>query len=342
MLERLRPATLAGKTAKVDRRSREFRRGSAVTVGSVVSETAADTRNGLLGALFAAFGAASYGTTIVLGRSLAKARLGAPTVLSIRFLLAAVILLGLQYSLRRGSGARGELVRLLVLGVVYAIESTLFFMALERGTAAAVALLFYSYPVIVTVLEVAGGAGRPSTAVLGALAASVVGSALVAVAGAGADVSITTTGIALALLSAVSFSFYLLATDRVVPRSDALAKAAWVALGCGLTHLVRGVAGGALHSPWGHVPALVANGVATASAFAFMFAGLHLLGASRTAVVMTLEAVFAIVLAAIFLGEELGALQIVGGAAILAGAVVVALSPRAPVPELLDANAETP
>jgi drug/metabolite transporter (DMT)-like permease len=243
--------------------------------------------------------------------------------------------------LRWRGPAPGERSRLFALGLVYTLESTLFFMALERGTAAAVALLFYSYPAVVTVLELVFGSGRPTPAVVVALTASIAGSAVVAVAGA--DVSISAAGIALALLSSAVFSLYLLAGDRVVPRSDAVAKATWTALGCGVGQLARGVVDGSLQSPAGHLPALLGNGVVTAGAFAGMFAALPLLGPSRTSVVMTLEAVFAIVLAAAFLGEELGGLQIAGGAAILAGAVLVAASPRSPAAdEIVPARGESP
>ena len=54
---------------------------------------------------------------------------------------------------------------------------------------------------------------------------------------------------------------------------------------------------------------------------------LRLLRSQRTSVLLTLEAVFAIVLAAIFLGEGLGAVQALGGAAVLAGAVIISLTP---------------
>ena len=43
---------------------------------------------------------------------------------------------------------------------VYAVESTFFYLGLERGTAAAVALIFYAYPAVVALVEVALGAIR--------------------------------------------------------------------------------------------------------------------------------------------------------------------------------------
>lgn len=288
----------------------------------------------VLGTVFAGAGALSYGVTVVVGRSLAVDGFDAPTVLGFRFSVAALVLLVILAVRRRPLvPVPGERWAAVALGVAYAIESTFFFMALERGTAAAVAMLFYSYPVIVTLLDVLTGAGWPSPAVRVALLASAGGAALVAVAGA--DVSITGTGILLALASASTFAVYLLAGDRLIARTDAMITGAWVALFCAITHLVRGGVTGAMQSPAGHWPALIGNGVATASAFAFMFAGLRLLGPSRTAVVMTLEALFAILLGALFLDEPLGFLQLAGGGAILAGAMVIGTAGRpAEAPEI--------
>jgi drug/metabolite transporter (DMT)-like permease len=47
-------------------------------------------------------------------------------------------------------------------------------------------------------------------------------------------------------------------------------------------------------------------------------------------VLLTLEAVFAIALAAIFLGESLGAVQALGGGAVLAAAIIISLTPLRP------------
>ena len=84
---------------------------------------------------------------------------------------------------------------------------------------------------------------------------------------------------------------------------------------------------GQLEAPTGHeLAALVANGVATASAFTFFFVVLGRLGPTRTGICMALEAVTGVVLAAIFLGEPVRPAVAVGGGAVLAGALLAALS----------------
>lgn len=248
---------------------------------------------------------------------------GPAATLSIRFGVSALVLFGLLLVLRRGVvPARGERLRPLLLGAVgYAVESALFYSALQRGTAAAVALLFYVYPAIVTVLELVSGRAVFSGRLVGALGLSIAGTALIVVSGG--DVAISSAGILLALGSALSFAVYLLASGRATTVTDPMVNGAWVAMGASLSLTVQGLATGGLRSPGSDWWLMVANGVATAAAFSLLFAALRSLGASRTAVVMTLEVLSAVVLAALLLGETIGPVQLVGGAAILAAVVLI-------------------
>ena len=283
-----------------------------------------------IGVALAVASALSYSLTIVVNRTLATAHVHAATALGARFTIAFAVLVALLRL--RGEPilpARGERLRVLGLGAIgYGLESTLFFMALERGTAAAVALMFYAYPAIVTVLELATRPARLTGRTLGALLLSVSGTAVVV--GAGSHVAITAGGVACALGSAASFAVYLIASDRLVTRSNALTTGTWVAGGCALSFLVRGAVTEGFSSPSGHWVALAGNGLATASAFVFMFAALRRLGASRTSVVMTFEAVGAVVLAALFLGEHLSAAQLAGGAAVVVATALIGLAKADP------------
>jgi drug/metabolite transporter (DMT)-like permease len=260
----------------------------------------------------AAGAAVSYGITVVLNRSMATAQLPAGVVLSLRFGVAALVVFVVLAVLRRPLWpAAGERWRVFLVGLVgYGLESMIFFAALERGTAAAVSLLFYSYPTVVTLLERALDRRR-----LLAVALSTGGTVLVIVAGA--EVSISVTGAVLAVAAAVAFALYLLAGHRLIRHTDALVTSAWVAGGAALWHLTRAVLNGRVSPPLGHWPQLLGNGLATAAAFVLMFAALRRIGAGPTSVVMTLEALSAVVLGGLFLNETLRPLQAVGGAAIL-------------------------
>lgn len=273
----------------------------------------------------AAAGAFCFGLTIVFNRAVARSGLGSSTALAVRFAVAGVLLLGALASLRRPLlPPPGERAAALLLGLVlYSVEATFFFMGLERGTAAAVALLFYAYPAVVTAAEAAAGRLRLRPVTLLALALAVGGGATVAAGGG--RVSITAGGVLFTCGSILAFSTYVLAGDRLLVRTDPLTAAAWTAIGAAAGTGLAGAAGGALRAPGGgDLASLVANGAATAAAFTLFFVVLGRMGPSRTAIVMALEAVSGVVLSAVFLDEPVRLAVAAGGAAVLAGAVLAA------------------
>jgi drug/metabolite transporter (DMT)-like permease len=280
---------------------------------------------------FGAAAAFSFGCTILFSRYVARDGLAPSVALGVRFGVAGLLLLGMLVVTRRPLlPPPGERVRAIGLGMfVYAVESTFFYMGLERGTAAAVALIFYAYPAVIAIVEVALGATRWNRRTALALTLAVSGSATVAVGGG--RVAISATGVFCVCGAIVLFSAYALASDRLLVRTDSLTSATWTALGASAGVLGFGAVRGRLEMPTGHaLAALCANGVATASAFTLFFVALGRMGATRTAIVMALEAVFGVVLAAIFLSESVRPIVAVGGAAVLTGAMVAALAaPRA-------------
>jgi len=287
------------------------------------------------GPLLGVAAAVSYGVTIVCNRELATRGFGPAASLSVRFALAGTLLLVVLAAARRPLlPAPGERWRALALGLVgYAVESVLFYSALERGTAAAVALLFYSYPAMVALLELllpwrslrppALGRLQLDSRVAAALALSVGGTLLIVTADS--RVSVTTTGVVFALTSAASFSVYLLASARATPRTDALTNGAWVAVGAAVSIVVFGAlgGGGGLRAPGASWWLMALNGTATAAAFTLLFAAVRRIGPSRTAIVMTMEAVSAVVLGALVLGERLTGRQALGGALVLGATLLV-------------------
>ena len=117
----------------------------------------------LLGAGLVAVTAAQFGSVVVLGKVITDSGLSIPSFLAVRFAVAAVLLGLAAIALRSPLGAaRGEGWRLFLLGMFgYASESALFFLALRHGTAATATLLFFTYPVFVSLLSAALGKGLP-------------------------------------------------------------------------------------------------------------------------------------------------------------------------------------
>ena len=291
-------------------------------------------RRDVVGGLLVALGAALFGSVVVIGRTETVRALPVASLLGVRFAVAALILaviLGAsRQSLRPGPG---EWLPLLVLGALgYGVESGLFFLALERGTAATVTLLFYTYPVWVAVLSAALGMGVPGLLVDGALVAAVAGSGLVVGASGGLD--ITGTGIAFALASAVTISFFLVGLEQWVRRTPPLVSSMWVAASASAALAAAALIGRTGFPTGGDAwLAMAAMGVLTSGAFTLLFLGVRRLGAVRSSIVASLEPVLAAVLALAFLGEALRLGVIGGGALILGGAVAASLARGRPEPE---------
>jgi drug/metabolite transporter (DMT)-like permease len=288
-------------------------------------------RTDLAGVGFILLTSLLFGSVVVLGRIATRpGGLPVPSLLAYRFGLAAVLLAAALVALRLPlAAAPGEGWRLAALGMIgYGAESGLFFAALRHGTAAAVAVLFFTYPVLVAVVVFLFGKGLPGWLLGGGLLAAVAGAAIVAVVGQGVDVDVA--GVALALGSALTFSFYLVGTDAVLRRTHSLTGAMVLSASAAVGLAVYALATGHAAWPsgfrqWGPVLGMAAF---TSGAFACLFAGLRRLGAVRTSILSATEPLTVAALAALFLGEELGLGTVVGGALILAGAVAASVAQR--------------
>jgi drug/metabolite transporter (DMT)-like permease len=284
----------------------------------------------LLGVSFVALASLQFGAVVILGKVLAERNVPVPAMLAVRFALAGALLAGvLAVSGMALAAARGERLRLVLLGGVgYAAESALFFFALRYGTAAAITLLFFTYPVWVTVLSAVTGMGLPGRLVVGSLVMTVAGASLVVASSGGLDVSLP--GAVLAFASAVTFSLYLVGAERTVRETSSPAAAMWVSLSAAAGLALYAVVGGQARAPSGAEEWFPVTGMGTLTAGAFfcLFAGLRRIGAVRTSIVASLEPVATALLALVFLGEPLGVGVVAGGTLILAAAITASVARR--------------
>jgi drug/metabolite transporter (DMT)-like permease len=281
-----------------------------------------------------------FGIVVVLGKLAQRSGIAVFSMLAVRFGIAAVaiaiLLLAMRQTLMAVTGERWWLVALGVLG--YSIESALFFFALRHGEAAAVTLLFFTYPVFVALASIALGRGAPGARIWIALICAVVGSALV-IAFSG-RLAISPIGVVFAVGSALSFTAYLLVLDHVVHRTDPLVASMWIAGWAAVALLVYALGTGGSWSTSGTKTWLqmAGMGVFTAGAFVCLFVGLRRLGPVRTSIIAAAEPLATTVLAWAILGEQIHPAMAVGGVLILAGAITATLAgqpvtpPEPPVP----------
>jgi drug/metabolite transporter (DMT)-like permease len=256
------------------------------------------------------------------------------TTLLVRFALAALVFAVVV----RATGGWPALRRLprrvvvtgLALGAVgYSLQSGLYFAAIGRLDVSMVALLLYTYPAFVTLAAVALGRARPSLRIGSALAVASVGLVLVLLAaGTGA---FDLPGALLALAASLTYTTYILVSDRIVGDVDSFALALLVLTGATASFAVTGVATRSLDFAlpadawlWLVLIALVSTVVAV-SAF---FAGLRRVGPSEAAILSTFEPPVTVALAFAVLGERLTPAQLAGGALVLAAVVVLQLPAR--------------
>jgi drug/metabolite transporter (DMT)-like permease len=281
-----------------------------------------------MGGAFIALASLQFGGIVVLGKIVEESGLPVSSFLAARFGVAAVLLAAALALVRQPlQAARGEGWRLAGLGMAgYAVEAGMFFAALRHGSAAAVTLLFFTYPVWVALVSIALGKGLPGWLLGASLLAAVGGAALVVVSSGGLD--ITSTGILFAFAAAVMFSLYLTGAETVLKRTNSLTGAMWVSgsASVALAAFAAATGSGRLPDGWHQWGPVLATGVFTAGAFVCLFAGLKRLGSVRTSIVAASEPLAATILAVIFLHEPLRAGVVAGGTLILAGAVAASLA----------------
>jgi drug/metabolite transporter (DMT)-like permease len=283
------------------------------------------------GALYCLASAAGFGAMGVFGKLAYDEGVTVGTLLSTRFVLAAVLFWLILVCARGGirelrSISRRDLLIAVALGAVgYGAQAGAYFAALDRIDASLLALLVYTYPVLVAVVSIAIGRepARRSTAVSLALAST----GLVLVLAGAAAGALDALGTALGLTAATVYTGYILISDGVTGRVGPLVLSTLVCTGAGVSLTLAGLAGGDLDTG-----AVTAEGyawlgalavVSTVGAVALFFAGLRRVGPTAASILSTLEPVVTVALAFAVFGESLGPTQLTGGALVLAAVLTV-------------------
>jgi len=276
-----------------------------------------------LGVGLALASATGFGVMPVLTKVVYDDGVGPFGVLSVRFSVAAVLLLGLA-RLRRERFPRGRQLRNLALlgGVGYVVESLCYFSALSRISAGLTALLLYLYPALVVLLSAVLLRHRPRRPAVVCVGVATLGTALTIGPVAGGQ----TVGVLLGLAAAASYALYIVLSSTAIDGVGPLASSAVVMGACALVYDVLAVATGAAlpHSAgaWAALGGVTLLG--TVLAVGAFFAALAILGPSDTAALSTLEPVVSVGVAALALGEVLSPVQVVGGGLVVAAVVVLA------------------
>ena len=287
------------------------------------------------GALLCLVSAAGFATLGIFGKLASDAGASVTSTLLVRFGLAALVFAAVIAVTGRTAALRRLPRRVVLTGLLlgaagYSLQSGLYFAAIGRLDVSLVSLLLYTYPAFVTLAALALGRAAPSLRTGVALTMASVGLALVLLTAGMSEFDVT--GALLALGASLTYTAYILVSDRVVGEVDPFVLSALVLAGATASFAVAGAATGTLDLAlgaeawlWLVLIALVSTVVAV-SAF---FAGLRRVGPSEAAILSTFEPIVTVALALVVLGERLSEPQLAGGALVLAAVVLLQLR-RAP------------
>lgn len=275
---------------------------------------------GVRGALFCLAAGVAFAVSPILIQIAYAHGAAVSGVLAWRYLAAAVLLLVLAGSRLRTVPLRAAAGAVALGAFVYALDSALFFGALERTSAPLASLVHYAHLALVVGVAAMAGRERLTRRRIVALAGIFGGVSLVG----GAATNPDGLGIAMALGSAAAYAVYVLLSDRLLRDADPMALAAYLTVGASASFLVAGPLLGSLGmvgGPAGLACLVGAAAVGSVFAVSTFLRGVRLVGPSTASLLVTVEVPVTIALAAVVLEQHLTAPQLAG-----AGLVVAAIA----------------
>lgn len=248
-----------------------------------------------------------------------------------RFLVAAPLLL--LYRLIAVRGARWprgrDLIEIFLFGFIgFTLQSFFYFGAIERMASGLVSVIFYCFPIMAVLLAWWLLKHKPSNVIGLCLVLTVVGVGLTAGEVSGAE----TTGVALTLAGALTYTFYVVLSSRVMPRYDGITGLTVVLFGAMVGWLMLWLTrpfGMEVSFPttnFGWLNVVVIATFGTIVPMGAFFAAMKRVGPGPTSVASAFEPVVTIAAGMLFLDEPLTLRITIGATLVIAAVVMLALS----------------
>lgn len=294
------------------------------------------TRNAYIGVACVLVGATGFSGKTVIVKLAYQYGVDTMTMLTLRMLFSLPFFVGMALWAGRGGGlARRDWLSVIGLGFIgYYLGSYLDFAGLRHISAGLGRLILYLYPTVVLVLS-AVFLGQPIRRPhLLSLALSYGGIAVAfnAEAKLGDDLKLVALGAALVFASAVAYASYLIAGSRLVQRTGSMRFTAYASISASFfviahfftTHRVE-----QLVVPTSFYGLMLVMAVfSTVLPLWLMAEGLKRLGANQVALIACVGPLATILLAHLFVGEPITAVQLAGAALVLGGVMIISLKPQ--------------
>jgi drug/metabolite transporter (DMT)-like permease len=266
---------------------------------------------------------AAWGSTFFLIKDLLE-EISVLDFLSIRFAIAAAALVAIAPR-AVGRLSRDEVRQGALLGLVYGIAQVLQTLGLERTSASVSGFVTGMYVVATPLFAAILLKERIGRSVWVAVAASAVGLGFLSLEGFSVS-----PGVGLVFVSAMGYALHIVGLGRWSSTSNvfglSIVQMVVICLVCTTVSAPNGIHPPQTSSGWLSLlyMAIVSGSL---TILGQTWAQAHL-SATRAAIIMTMEPVFAAFFAVLFGGESLTARMLVGGAFVLAAMYIVELAPR--------------
>ena len=283
---------------------------------------------GVLGVVFGLISATLYGITPIFVYHATDNGADSFGLMCSRYIIAVVVLL-IYRTFKIGLGkwpTKNLSLKLFLLGAIGLYSNSIcMFTAFDYLPSGLAMVLFYFYPILVVLFGWVFFRHVPPKIIWPCLAITLLGVALSASKLSGGQAK----GVAIIVFGAFAYAIYSVLAGASMPKTDLVSGLILVFGGAGFSFVVVW-----LIDPPGlpttmpftadvWLPALEIGIVGTIGAMGIFFAGMNLIGASKSAVIQTWEVLVAICSGVFFLNQSFSIRQLFGAVLILSGVIVL-------------------
>ncbi|QNT76053.1 DMT family transporter [Dehalogenimonas etheniformans] len=276
---------------------------------------------------------AAWGATFIVVQE-AVSRMPVMDFLAVRFCLAALVMIAIRPQSLRGMGSLG-FKRAAILGLALGLGYITQTFGLQHASVAVSGFITGMFVVLTPVVSWLLLKRKLSANVWWAVVLATAGLAVLSLNGWSIGI-----GELLTLLCAIFFAFHIVGLGEWSSKHDVYGLAVLQISFVGILSLVAALPGGLTLPPdpgvWGAV--VITALVATAFAFVIQTWAQSLVSATRAAVIMTMEPVFAGFFAVVLAGNGLTARIIIGGVLVLAAMMLTELKSKPKPGQLIEPN----
>lgn len=276
------------------------------------------------GVLYAIAAGVFFGAIGYFAMSILRADISIPNMLFWRFFIAGIIMTVIALVALKKQLYFANLIKSFFLcAIFYSSSTSLYFLSCTYIGTGPSMVIFYTFPVFVIFLSWLFYKQKINPVYYVAIAFILLGLGLLS---HNTEVAIDLYGISLAIISALLYAVYIVASKRLAGNLPPLLLTLMVCYSCGFVFLNVSLFHGSFEVPqtvnvWIHIVGLAV--ICTALPILCTLYGLKYISAAKTSILSALEPIIVVIIGVIFLEETISMKQILGISIILISAILV-------------------